>query len=230
MLKELCITMDMDWAPDEVIDHSMAILDRFNIKATLFMTNKTDASVKGHELALHPNFTSLDLEKHFQERLELFPDAKGTRSHSFFFTERFRPIYEKLNLEYESNVMMYRQNKIAPYYMSPSTLEVPLFWMDNFYMEMEKDRSFIFPEAELDAAALTVFDFHPVHVFLNNNSMELYNDAKKYYHEPKELEKYRNTKSKGTEDYLVQLLEYAARKKINCKTLIEITRQYKTKA
>ena len=225
-MNDLCITMDMDWAPDEVIDYSMRLLARFDVRATLFMTNATAADVGGHELAIHPNFTSMDLERHFQERLELFPKARGTRSHSFFFSERFRPIYEKLRMKYESNVMMYKQRTIVPYPMSPTTLEIPLYWMDNFYVEMETPRSYIPDVKALESAALTVFDFHPVHVFLNTNSMQLYQAAKQYYQDPPQLWQCRNTTERGTEDYLVDLLDHGRRSHTRWKTLFEVAEEY----
>ena len=36
------ITLDIDWAPEEVILHSMQILELFNVKATLFCTHESE--------------------------------------------------------------------------------------------------------------------------------------------------------------------------------------------
>ena len=56
----IAISSDIDWAGDEVLSYMLAILDDYNIKATLFCTHDV-SSIKGiekHELAIHPNFIS----------------------------------------------------------------------------------------------------------------------------------------------------------------------------
>jgi hypothetical protein len=222
--------MDMDWAPEEVIDYSLALLDEYGISATLFMTNKVELHTRAHELAIHPNFVSVDFEKHLAERLEDFPDAKGTRSHSLFYTERLRPLYMKFGLEYQSNAMMYRHHGTRPFHIAPSTLEIPLFWMDNFYIEMESGRpDYNFADLGLDEPGLKVFDFHPVHVFLNTETMDRYEEAKKHYKEPKELAAYRNTETRGTKDIFVDLLRHASAGG-SAATLGEIAAEWKDKA
>jgi peptidoglycan/xylan/chitin deacetylase (PgdA/CDA1 family) len=220
--------MDMDWAPDEVIDYSMALLAEHGIKATLFMTNTVGADTTGHELAIHPNFTTIDFEKHVAERLEEFPEAKGTRSHSLMYTERLRPVYEKYGIEYQSNTMLYRQHSLRPFKISPQTIEVPLFWMDNFYIEMENYApSYVFDELQCSESGLKVFDFHPVHVFLNTESLDRYNEAKKFYKEPKELAKYRNTETRGTCDIFKGVLQQMQSSQPS-RSLMEIAAGYRT--
>ena len=125
-------TMDMDWAPDEVIEYSLDILRRNNIKATLFMTNEVNIDLSGFELAIHPNFTSNNFEHHFRECLSKYPNSLGIRSHSLFYSERFRPLYKKYRFLYSSNAMQYRQENISMYKISPTVYEIPLFWMDCF--------------------------------------------------------------------------------------------------
>lgn len=222
------ITMDMDWAPDEVVDYAISTVADYDIKMTLFMTNKISVDVSDHEICIHPHFTSLNFAKHFLESLRDFPGAKGMRSHSLFFSERFRPLYAKYGLEYASNVMMYRQKSIKPYYISPATLEIPLFWMDSFYIEMQNGRpSFSVDELDLRSAGLKVFDFHPVHIFLNTCTLDVYHDAKRYYKQPKKLIEYRNSTEYGTEDFLRSLLEFIKSNDVQCKTLLEISNDFK---
>ena len=220
--------MDMDWAPDEVVRYSLDILDAYGIKATLFMTNKLGVSVEPHEKGIHPNFTSIDFEKHISERLDDFPQTKGARSHSLFFSERFRPLYEKYGIEYDSNVMMYRQKNIRPYYISPNVVEIPLFWMDNFYLEMEGENpSYNIAHLDLAAPGVKLFNFHPVHVFLNTCSLEEYFKAKTHYHDAGKLALHRNSKAKGTTDFLKSLLEYIKANNAEVKTLGEISQEYR---
>jgi len=92
-MNKLVLSLDMDWAPVEVVEYTLSMLEEYDITATLFMTNKLSIDFNQHELAIHPNFTSLDLERHIAERMNDFPEAIGTRSHSLFFTERLREVY-----------------------------------------------------------------------------------------------------------------------------------------
>lgn len=223
MNNTIAISMDIDWAPDPVIEDSLRLLASYDVQATLFMTHQTSVDISKHELGIHPNFTSLDLEKHLQERLNDFPHSKGVRSHSFFFTERLRPLYARYGILYQSNVMMYRQPYIKPYLIARSTLEIPLFWMDFFYIEMEHPNlSFQLTELEVETPGLKVFDFHPIHVFLNTESLERYETAKDYYHEPKKLLQFRNNQTLGTRDLLIELLEHIQANNIQPKTLQQI--------
>lgn len=225
---EISVSLDIDWAPDEVIDYSLSLLDTYGVTSTLFMTHLTEAGKGRHEIAIHPNFTSLELEQHIEERMRDYPGSEGVRSHSFFFTERLRPIYRDYGFLYQSNVMMYMQDNIKPYYMAPGMVEVPLYWMDNFYIEMEAGAAdFTLPSEYLESPGLKLFNFHPVHVFLNTCSLQDYEQAKKYYHQADELVKYRNTARKGVGDMFVELLKYIADKKMATRSISGIARQYK---
>ena len=115
MNDSIVITMDTDWVPDEVLEYSIEILSSYHIKVTLFMTHRTKIDLSAHEIAIHPHFASLDLEDYIKKSLNNFPEAKGSRSHSLFFTERLRPLYKKFGIEYQSNVMMYLQKHIRPF-------------------------------------------------------------------------------------------------------------------
>ena len=222
----IAISMDIDWAPDEVIEDSLELLALYDVRATLFMTHRTNVDVSQHEVGIHPNFTSLDLEKHIQERLNNFPNSKGTRSHSFFFTERLRELYDRYGILYQSNVMMYRQHYVKPYRMARTTLEIPLFWMDYFYIEMENNApSFQLQELQINEPGLKVFDFHPVHVFLNTEHLGRYEAAKEYYHEPEKLIEFRNTQTLGVRDLLVELLDRIKGNNIRAKTLKQIAEE-----
>lgn len=226
----VAISLDMDWAASEVVEYALSFLHQYKIKATLFMTNKIDSSILfgQHELAIHPDFTTFNLEKHFIDSLNNYPKAKGVRSHSFFFSERLSPIYKKYKIKYESNVMMYKQKNIYPYYISPTTLEIPLYFMDFFYMEMEeRNTSFRIDDLDLVSPGIKVFDFHPIHIFLNTSSLLIYDRAKKYYHRPEVLIKYRNSNSLGIKDLYIELLEYINKNRIKTQTLLEIVRAAK---
>lgn len=224
----ISITLDMDWAPEEIIDYSLKLLSQYNVTATLFMTNKISCHISQHEIAIHPNFRSMKFEKHFTKYISIYPNIKGMRSHSLFFSERFRPFYKKFGIEYQSNVMMHCQKNIIPYYMSPTTLEIPIFWMDSYYLENISNNQTVFlNNKSLEAPGLKVFDFHPIHIFLNTDTLSFYASVKKYYKNPEKIAKYRNKHALGICDIFIKLLKYLKNNSLPCYTLGEISHHYR---
>lgn len=203
------ITIDIDWAPDEVINDTLTILNSYNIPATIFATHETDIILNknGCEVSIHPNFTTFDFDSHVKQLLNIFPEAMGTRSHTFFDTYKLQPIYKKFCLKYQSNVIMHRQENIRPYFVSPWVVEFPIFFADNVqlmfsqYHTNDVQRFFEIP-------GMKVFCFHPIHIFLNTAKLEDYELAKIYYHDPKKLAQFRQTKLLGTRDIFISLLQY----------------------
>ena len=55
----ICISLDSDWAPEEVIEYSLNLLSKYNISATFFLTNELKLKIVNHEISLHPNFLSV---------------------------------------------------------------------------------------------------------------------------------------------------------------------------
>src|ERR1700685_2467539 len=51
----ICLSVDVEWAHDEVLADLVGLLDARGLKATFFCTH-AGVSVAGHERALHPNF------------------------------------------------------------------------------------------------------------------------------------------------------------------------------
>ena len=97
-------------------------------------------------------------------------------------------------------------------------MQFPIFFMDDFVLKNHKFISeriddLLIPETLADGSpGLKVFDFHPIHIFLNTRSQEHYSDCKKYYHEPRELEKRRH-KGRGIGTLFEELLSLISSKK-----------------
>src|SRR2546426_792687 len=90
----LAVTLDVDWAPDKIVDEVISVLDSYRVPATLFCTNFSkdvsgnSSSLAGrfherHEVALHPNFQHTGTyDEVWDALLKLYPAAKGWRSHN----------------------------------------------------------------------------------------------------------------------------------------------------
>src|SRR5579863_6357428 len=109
----LAVTIDVDWAPDPVLDAVMNLFERARIPVTLFCTNPdTDRSRNSsrlagrydarHELALHPNFGSvLDGESVLRDLQTHYPAARGFRSHNGCTGWQITSTAARLGLQYQ---------------------------------------------------------------------------------------------------------------------------------
>ncbi len=214
---EVLISLDIDWAPDELIADSLDLLSAHGVRATLFMTHPTKVDVSGHELALHPHFTDADLHAPIARLLEVFPNAQGTRSHSLFFTYRLIDIYEDLRIRYQSNVLAYKHREMQPFQLSRRVAELPIYFMDNIHVALEPRTRFRHTDLGLEGSGLKIFDFHPIHIFLNTDTLDLYAAAKTHYHDPRQLTGLKNRKRPGIRDLFIALLGSVASKgKTSC--------------
>ena len=67
MKSEVLITIDIDWAPDLIVEDSLALLEAYGVSATLFMTHLTSVAEEyEHELAIHPHYRTFDLQGHLK--------------------------------------------------------------------------------------------------------------------------------------------------------------------
>lgn len=217
---EVLVSMDMDWAPDALIEDSVNLLNEHGVSATLFLTNPTRVDLTGHEIALHPNFDGADLLSPVAKLLDCFPGAVGTRSHSLFFSYRLVEVYEKLGIRYQSNVIAYKQCRLHGFQISRHVAEIPIFFMDNIHLLMEPESAaFNVDGLALAEPGLKVFDFHPIHVYLNTDNLDRYNAAKSSYQDPRQLMRFRNREGKGTRDLFVDLLRALAQRQKRARSM-----------
>jgi hypothetical protein len=222
----IAITVDTDWAPVEIVQSTIELIKSYGCKVTLFCTNALEAAAD--EIAIHPHFTDVsDLRAPVRELKRAFPQARGTRSHSLFFTERLRPVYSEYGLVYDSNAIQYLRPQIECSLAARRTVSMPLYFMDRFHLEMasEKSDKFSIDQFHWDDEGLKVFDFHPIHVFLNTSSVEWYERAKHCYHEPSRLRDY-VAGGEGVQTLLKETLSYIERNRLHTYTMSEIGAAY----
>jgi len=224
---ELVVTIDIEWSPQELIDHVVDILNNYKIKATLFATHKAEFGNK-HEIALHPYYKSeKSYQKTFDKLKELFPNARGVRGHRLLTEETLLLMYKKRGIHYTSNYMMINVSRIFPIHTIHGILEIPIYYIDwSHLMGIKFYKKFSAKVLNLQTPGLKVFDFHPLHIFLNSEKMQRYEKVKKVYHNPKELKKYINNTSYGIGTVFIELLEFIKNNKIKTYTMEEIYKNY----
>ena len=231
-----CLSFDVDWAPDKVLEFCFEPVIKKKIKATIFITHSSPYIIQLiedysnlFEFAIHPNFNPFfensskkDIKNILNELLQIIPNCLGVRSHSHVTSSQIISTYETLSLKYDSNIFAFNENNLKPLLYSKNFVRIPHFFQDDAHflrnMPMEMN------SLSYNTAGLKVFDFHPIHIFLNTKDINQYNIAKQHYSNPKKLKDYVNNNSKGILDLYEEVLGFFEKK--NTSTLIEIARSY----
>lgn len=215
------ITFDVDWANDEVLADTIDLVARANASAVWFATHDTPLlkilmTNKKYEVGIHPNFNWLlqgdkrngsTAEEVIERLLSIVPSAKSARSHSVTQSARLSEIYLHRGLTHESNDYIPAATGLTlqPWSMGNGLIKVPYFWSD----ELVCFKGWTATMAELTGRpGLKVFNFHPIHVFLNTENLDRYERTRPLHHKPNELIKHRY-EGEGTRTRLLELLKLA---------------------
>ena len=216
------LTFDIDWAADEVIEDVLLLCDPFDVEITFYATHQSGiinqmSFNKKYEIGLHPNFNPLlsgdenGQETNFRSIVDqlkcFFPKATSVKSHSLCFGSLIQTAYKDFGISHDSSVIIPYQNNsqaLFPWKMWDGLVRVPYLFCD-YVTSMTSDAKI--PHL-VNRSGLKVFDFHPIHVFLNTESIERYERTRPLHHKPKELINHRFT-GYGTRDRLLELLELA---------------------
>lgn len=216
------LTIDIDWAHGEILEDTIDLIESFGSSATWFVTHDTPLlsrlrSNSSFELGIHPNFDFLlsgngegaqagnNAEEVIDRLLSVVPEATSIRSHSTTQSSRLLEMFVCRGITHECNTYIPAQAEIVlkPWRLWSGLVRVPYFWED--------DAACLFGDelamSELvQREGLKVFDFHPIHVFLNTERLSRYERTRPLHHNPKELIKHR-FEGYGTRNRLIELLE-----------------------
>jgi ubiquinone/menaquinone biosynthesis C-methylase UbiE len=183
------VTLDVDWAPDFMIDSVAELLLQAGVRSTWFVTHRSDAidSLRNHpdlfELGIHPNF--LPGSSHgstpaqiLETCLDIVPEAQAFRTHSLVqSTPLLCEVMRSTRLKVEASLYLQDQSSVGPFrfdWEGHSLLRVPSHWEDDLEMARPTPRWHL----AADSAPGEVFSFHPIHIYLNSCDMEAYNSLK----------------------------------------------------
>lgn len=116
--------------------------------------------------------------------------------------------------------MLIPYSVVQPFYNFDGVLRIPYHWEDDTNWHYKKSFTF---ESNLNEQ-LSVFDFHPIHTYINTFSQDFYNENKTNYHNWKNLLKARNAKYTGARDILIRTLKYVKKMKLKNYKLAEIAK------
>ena len=126
--KKNFLTIDVDWAHDEILLDAIELFEQRNISATWFITHQTPIlerlqSNRRFELGIHPNFEFLlqgdqrkgrDAEEVVDRLLEVVPKARVVRSHCMAQSTRLLDIFREKGLSHDCNHFVPQQKCAYP--------------------------------------------------------------------------------------------------------------------
>jgi ubiquinone/menaquinone biosynthesis C-methylase UbiE len=216
-----CFTTDIDWASEAAIQATWQLFDCYDIPLTPFITHESAAlrarfatpELKA-KVGLHPNFlpgsthgnTVPEVIDHVQN---LWPQARGFRSHSFFDTSHVTAEMVRRGLSYDSNVCLWLQPNGVPLTHASGLIRFPVFWEDDVHFGHDYPFDFDLLRAHFDQPGLKIINIHPIHVALNVPNNEFY-QKNKHLNGSADPEQWHNAAHRGvgTRTLLTAMLEH----------------------
>ena len=216
------LSFDVDWASDEVLNYIIDSIERVKIPCTFFITHNSTIiqRLRGipHlvELGVHPNFNPLinqelnakSVKETLKYLFDIVPEAKVLRSHSMTHSARWLGLYKEFGVTHLSQYFMNLSESISPFRHINNLVEVPVYFADDGYIYSnrknkwsKKNQDFLFKSNNF----IKVYNFHPVHIALNSNSFDYYNNTRDFHKYFSEIKKIKN-KENGIEKLFEKLL------------------------
>lgn len=193
-LPPVALTLDIDWAPDCVIDAVAQELVDAGVQATFFVTHASPAvdRLRAHpalfELGIHPNFLPGSTQGATPAEvlaycMALVPDARVVRTHSLVqSTPLFSEIIRRTSVTIDVSLFLPGHRGLHPvtYVFGERPLcRVPYWWEDDDEMFRAPADWDLVARLKQPGTGVRVLDFHPIHVALNSPSFAPYEAFKR---------------------------------------------------
>ena len=218
----LFLTLDIDWACDEVLADTVSLVEVAGIMATWFVTHDTPLLERlransRFELGIHPNFNFLlsgdprngaNAEEVVDRLLAIVPEARAVRSHSMAQSSPLLQLFADKGLTHDCNHFIPEQAgiELRPWTHWNGLIKAPYFWEDDVYC-LNTSCSTI--DDLMNRPGLRMFDFHPIHVYLNTEHMDRYESTRPLHRNPHELINHRHQHASGAREFLNKLIGLA---------------------
>lgn len=216
------LTFDMDWAIDEVLEDFYSLLQKYRLVGTIFVTHETKMLEKFREdrildLGIHPNYNAIlqseggTYVQTLKKIKEIVPEAVCVRSHALTNSSIIQREYSGIGIKYDLNTLIPAVEGMALYPFASVIADfkiIPFIYEDDAYLNQKKKESADFFLSNKFIAP-RIFNFHPIHLYLNTDRIETYEKARPYFKDAEKLMDMRNTKKYGTRDFFLDLITCA---------------------
>jgi len=222
---QAAITIDTDWASDEILEYTAKKFIDAQIKSTWFITHSSPfiskilKQTEFFEIGLHPNFLpesthGKSIPDVLKYLLQIHPQAQIMRTHSLYqSTHLFQNIVEQfpqIKLDVSLFLPYQKDIKVHKLYLSLThphrfIYRIPFIWEDDFEM-LDPKSNFNFNLNNFSKNRINIFNLHPIHIALNSSEMKTYQNLKQSYNIRKisleECFRLRKKDKKGCEDFI----------------------------
>ncbi|NDA80925.1 MAG: hypothetical protein EBX92_07405 [Actinobacteria bacterium] len=217
-LNRVFITLDVDWAPDFVVREVVESLELLGVPATWFVTHASDACKElehrnDSEVGAHPDFTRLlrpdrgdvSLESIISAMRDITPSATSFRCHALVQSSQILAEMERAGFRHDCNVFLPFApiDALEPWKHSALLTRIPYCWEDDTWL-LGLCRA---PQELVGGAGMKVIDVHPIHLWLNCETLERYEHVKKSMNDESLLRASRNQSVKGVGDVFRETIE-----------------------
>lgn len=227
-MNDLVITLDLDWAPDFVIDFVAEHLITRRVRATWFVTHSSPAvdRLRLHpdlfELGIHPNFMAHSTHGNEPEAvldhcMHLVPQATSMRTHGLMQSFRLLAlVLEKTRIRTDLSLFLPHMPSLQPieFWWDRKLLwRIPYFWEDDLEMERPTP-AWLLAAMPSRSSGLRALNFHPIHIYLNSATMENYRRLRQHALRTNELTRQQVepyvTCGQGTQSFFMEVVDHLA--------------------
>lgn len=220
--ENIYLTFDMDWAIDEVLEDFYELLKKYGVTGTIHVTHQTRMLEEFRrdgilDLGIHPNYNRLLLSgdgtciQVLETIKEIVPEAVCIRSHALTSSSIIQREYNAIGIKYDLNTLIPAVEGMVLYPFKSVMADVtilPFIYEDDVYINFEKKSHAKFFLSDKFVAP-RIFNFHPIHLYLNTDRNETYENVRPYFKDAKKLAVMKNTEKYGIRDFFVELITYA---------------------
>lgn len=188
------ITIDVDWAPDFMIDRVSKELAEAAVGATWFITHDSPAvqrlmkQTELFEFGLHPNFYpdsshGTNPREIMSAVKQIVGESRLMRTHGLVQSSQLLELAMKeFGIEIDLSLFLPGTANICPHQLyletgSKGLTRIPYFWEDEVEVCNPNPRWDINCK-KYSVPGLKIFNFHPVHIYANTIDMTEYNKLK----------------------------------------------------
>lgn len=236
----VCLTFDVDFAPDYMLANVLRLLERYGARATFFATHASElldaiASEGQHEVGLHPNLMPGSTQganfDHILDHLRhVYPQAVGNRFHVLAHSYRDLVALGQRSFLYDVSTLRFNCPYVIPAWHPD--LGMVLFtytWEDGICENARLPMRL--SSVDLDSPGMKILNFHPMNVYINGSDararLTFMQENPDLLDCPQSVAETYRQRGDGAETVLLTLLERLARQRRSTHLLKDVATAFK---
>ena len=178
-LRSVCLTFDVDFAPEFMIEDVLALLERTGARATFFATHASEALAREakrgfHEVGAHPNLApgstqpGEGAESIVSLLREAYPQLMGNRFHLLAHSYRDLSTLARAGVAYDVSALRFNCPYVLPAWHADLEMTLLTYMWEDGVCE-NAGHAMEVGSIDLDSPGLKIVNFHPMNVFINGS-------------------------------------------------------------